>query len=78
MSGRIRHIGHIRHVRHIGLATVTYLYDGAMMHRDSLGTEHRIEPGAINWMSAGRYFSVIPGLTRDPCAECKYGRSKRK
>ena len=38
---------------HIGLATVTYLYEGAMMHRDSLGTEQRIEPGAINWMSAG-------------------------
>lgn len=39
---------------HIGLATVTYLFDGAMMHRDSLGTEQLIEPGAINWMSAGR------------------------
>ena len=39
---------------HIGLATVTYLYEGAMMHRDSLGTVQRIEPGAINWMSAGR------------------------
>lgn len=39
---------------HIGLATVTYLYDGAMMHRDSLGNEQLIEPGAINWMSAGR------------------------
>lgn len=39
---------------HIGLATVTYLYDGAMMHRDSLGTEQLIEPGAVNWMSAGR------------------------
>ncbi len=39
---------------HIGLATVTYLYDGALMHRDSLGTEQRIEPGAINWMTAGR------------------------
>jgi len=39
---------------HIGLATVTYLYEGAMMHRDSLGSEQRIEPGAINWMSAGR------------------------
>jgi redox-sensitive bicupin YhaK (pirin superfamily) len=38
---------------HIGLATVTYLFDGAMMHRDSLGTEQRIEPGAVNWMSAG-------------------------
>jgi redox-sensitive bicupin YhaK (pirin superfamily) len=39
---------------HIGLATVTYLFDGAMMHRDSLGSVQRIEPGAINWMSAGR------------------------
>lgn len=39
---------------HIGLATVTYLFDGAMMHRDSLGTEQLIEPGALNWMTAGR------------------------
>jgi redox-sensitive bicupin YhaK (pirin superfamily) len=39
---------------HIGLATVTYLFEGAMMHRDSLGSEQRIEPGAINWMTAGR------------------------
>lgn len=39
---------------HIGLATVTYLFEGAIMHRDSLGYEQRIEPGAINWMTAGR------------------------
>jgi redox-sensitive bicupin YhaK (pirin superfamily) len=39
---------------HIGLATVTYLFEGAMMHRDSLGTGQLIEPGAINWMTAGR------------------------
>ncbi len=39
---------------HIGLATVTYLFDGAIMHRDSLGSTQRIEPGAINWMTAGR------------------------
>ena len=39
---------------HIGLATVTYLFDGAMMHRDSLGNEQLIEPGAINWMTSGR------------------------
>jgi hypothetical protein len=38
---------------HIGLATVTYLFDGAMMHRDSLGTRQLIEPGAINWMTSG-------------------------
>lgn len=39
---------------HIGLATVTYLFEGALVHRDSLGTLQRIEPGAVNWMSAGR------------------------
>ena len=39
---------------HIGLATVTYLFEGAMMHRDSLGNQQLIEPGAINWMTAGR------------------------
>jgi redox-sensitive bicupin YhaK (pirin superfamily) len=39
---------------HVGLATVTYLFEGAMMHRDSLGCVQRIEPGAINWMTAGR------------------------
>jgi redox-sensitive bicupin YhaK (pirin superfamily) len=38
---------------HIGLATVTYLFEGAMMHRDSLGVVQRIEPGAINWMTSG-------------------------
>ena len=39
---------------HIGLATVTYLFEGAIMHRDSLGVEQRIEPGAVNWMTSGR------------------------
>jgi len=39
---------------HIGLATVTYLFEGAMMHRDSLGSAQEILPGAINWMTAGR------------------------
>src|SRR3954469_24910051 len=38
---------------HIGLATVTYLFDGAIAHRDSLGTYARIEPGAVNLMTAG-------------------------
>ena len=38
---------------HIGLATVTYLFEGGMIHRDSLGTVQRIEPGAVNWMTAG-------------------------
>ncbi len=39
---------------HIGLATMTYLFEGAMEHRDSTGAVQRIERGAINWMSAGR------------------------
>ncbi len=39
---------------HIGLATVTYLFEGAMLHRDSLGSVQRIAPGAVNWMTAGR------------------------
>jgi redox-sensitive bicupin YhaK (pirin superfamily) len=39
---------------HIGLATVTYLYRGEFQHRDSLGTNQIILPGAVNWMVAGR------------------------
>lgn len=46
--------GDVRPHPHIGLATVTFLYSGALMHRDSLGVVQRIEPGAVNWMSAGR------------------------
>jgi redox-sensitive bicupin YhaK (pirin superfamily) len=39
---------------HIGLATVTYLYDGKIIHRDSVGSEQSIEPGDVNWMTAGK------------------------
>ncbi|MFO7278478.1 MAG: pirin family protein [Pseudomonadota bacterium] len=39
---------------HIGLATVTYLFEGEILHRDSLGTVQPIQPGAVNWMTAGR------------------------
>src|SRR5262245_42295151 len=39
---------------HIGLSTVTYLFDGEIMHRDSLGSEQPIRPGEVNWMTAGR------------------------
>ena len=39
---------------HIGLATVTYLFDGEIMHRDSLGTVAAIRPGEVNWMTAGK------------------------
>jgi redox-sensitive bicupin YhaK (pirin superfamily) len=39
---------------HIGLSTVTYLFDGEVVHRDSLGYEQTIRPGEVNWMTAGR------------------------
>src|SRR5262249_17821406 len=39
---------------HIGLATVTYLFEGEILHRDSLGTVQLIQAGAVNWMTAGR------------------------
>jgi redox-sensitive bicupin YhaK (pirin superfamily) len=39
---------------HIGLATVTYLFEGEAMHRDSLGVRQMIRPGEVNWMTAGR------------------------
>jgi redox-sensitive bicupin YhaK (pirin superfamily) len=39
---------------HIGLATVTFLFDGEIMHRDSLGSAQVIKPGEVNWMTAGR------------------------
>lgn len=38
---------------HIGLATVTYLFEGTILHRDSLGTVQAIHPGDVNWMTAG-------------------------
>lgn len=49
---------------HIGLATVSYLFEGAMRHRDSLGVDQLIEPGAINLMSAGR--GVVHSERRPP------------
>ena len=39
---------------HIGLSTLTYLFEGAIMHRDSIGSEIEIQPGAVNWMTAGK------------------------
>src|SRR5262244_1400334 len=39
---------------HIGLSTVTYLFEGEIMHRDSVGSAQAIRPGEVNWMIAGR------------------------
>lgn len=39
---------------HIGLSTLTFLFEGSIMHRDTLGNEVEIQPGAVNWMTAGK------------------------
>ena len=51
---------------HIGLATVTFLWDGAIRHRDTLGADQVIRPGDVNWMTAGR---GIAHSERTPAAE---------
>ena len=49
---------------HIGLATVTYLFEGTIVHRDSLGTLQPIAPGDVNWMTAGR--GIVHSERSDP------------
>ena len=55
---------------HIGLATVTYLFEGAILHRDSLGTVQEIRPGDVNWMTAG---AGIAHSERSPDASRRAG-----
>jgi hypothetical protein len=55
---------------HIGLATVTYLFEGELLHRDSLGTVQAIRPGEINWMTAG---SGIAHSERTPQEMRRFG-----
>ncbi len=53
---------------HVGLSTLTYLFEGSIMHRDSLGNEIEIKPGAVNWMTAGKgvvHSERTPGSLRD-------------
>src|SRR5512146_1020133 len=47
-------VGRVRPHPHIGLSTLSYLFEGEIMHRDSLGSEQAIRPGEVNWMTAGR------------------------
>ena len=53
---------------HINLATVTYLFEGAIEHRDSIGSHAVIEPGAINLMTAGSGHRPFRALARQRCA----------
>ena len=53
---------------HINLATVTYLFEGTPLHRDSLGSIEEIHPGAVNWMTAGKgivHYERSPQSDRD-------------
>lgn len=57
---------------HIGLATVTYLFDGEILHRDSLGSVQPIRPGEVNWMTAG---SGIAHSERTEASQRSQGKS---
>src|SRR5689334_9606350 len=57
---------------HINLATVTYLFEGEILHRDSLGSEQIIRPGEINWMTAGR--GIVHSERTPPAARAKGAR----
>lgn len=53
----------IRQHPHIGLSTLTYLFEGELLHRDSLGSDQRVKPGEVSWMTAG---SAIAHIERTP------------
>ena len=57
---------------HIGLSTVTYLFDGEILHRDGLGYAQAIRPGEVNWMTAGR--GIVHSERTDPSLRAVDGR----
>ncbi|MEM8772668.1 MAG: pirin family protein [Pseudomonadota bacterium] len=57
---------------HIGLATVTYLFDGEIRHRDSLGCDQIIRPGDVNWMTAGRGIAHSERTDAEPRASGQF------
>src|SRR4051794_13380076 len=57
---------------HIGLSTVTYLFDGEILHRDSLGSHQPIVPGDVNWMTAGR--GIAPSGRAAPAPRARPNR----
>ncbi|MDO1493897.1 pirin family protein [Pseudomonas putida] len=60
----------IRQHPHIGLSTLTYLFEGAILHKDSLGSEQRVLPGDVSWMTAG---SGVAHVERTPAAALAHG-----
>src|SRR5688572_19215636 len=65
VAGQGQHIN-VRPHPHINLATVTYLFAGEILHRDSLGFTQPIRPGDVNWMTAGR--GIVHSERSDPAA----------
>jgi len=59
---------------HIGLATVTYLFEGEFLHRDSLGSVQRISPGDVNWMVAGR--GIVHSERTPPALRAEHGGTR--
>lgn len=57
LSGNVHHEFDVLPHPHIGLSTVSYLFNGEVTHRDSLGVEQIIKPGEVNWMTAGKGIS---------------------
>lgn len=53
----------IRQHPHIGLSTLTYLFEGELLHKDSLGSEQRVKPGEVSWMTAG---AAVAHIERTP------------
>ncbi|NIE76929.1 pirin family protein [Pantoea sp. Ap-967] len=58
----------IRQHPHIGLSTLTYLFEGAILHKDSLGSEQRVLPGDVSWMTAGRGVAHVERTPADALA----------
>jgi redox-sensitive bicupin YhaK (pirin superfamily) len=57
---------------HIGLATVTFLFEGEIVHRDSVGSHQAIRPGDVNWMTAGR--GIVHSERTDPAVKARGAR----
>ena len=60
----------IRQHPHIGLSTLTYLFEGQLQHKDSLGSDQHVGPGEVSWMTAG---SAIAHIERTPAAALDQG-----
>ncbi|UXH38477.1 pirin family protein [Pseudomonas promysalinigenes] len=59
----------IRQHPHIGLSTLTFLFEGALVHKDSLGSEQRVLPGDVSWMTAGKGVAHVERTPADALAQ---------